>query len=99
MLEVLYNKSERSDLLKKDITFDFEGRIIQIKKPAEHALGEIFVPTKVKFKKAQVEGNFIKEAIEKAKKKNHKSGHQDEVEHRKLKEEKKAKEKVKEKKE
>jgi hypothetical protein len=59
-----FNKNN-SDLTNLNITFDYEGKIIQIAKPDEVQFPDTLLNPKVKFKQAIVSNNFLKEILDK----------------------------------
>ena len=65
--EIMGNKSNQIAMNNDNITFDYDGKIIQIKRPGE--LPNIIYGPDIKVKKAVVLGNYIKDALERAKKK------------------------------
>ena len=74
MYELMNTKADRVMAGGKDeITFDFDGKVILIKKPIESSLPVAEYP-KVKVKGAVVKGNYIKAALEAARLKNNKKG-------------------------
>lgn len=67
MYELLNARTTGEKESKKDITFDYEGKIIQIKKPNENNFPETLNNPKVKFKQGIVQGNILKEMLQQAK--------------------------------
>ena len=62
------NQKVNKDLQGKEVTFDQDGKIIQVKRVNEQLLPETVQGPGIKVRQAVVEGNYIKEALEKAKK-------------------------------
>ena len=54
-----------ADLTNLNVTFDYEGKILEIKYPNELEFPDTLTNPKVKFKKAVVESNLLKEVLEK----------------------------------
>lgn len=66
MYELMNTKADQILKGKNEITFDFEGKIIQVKKPADNTLPNTVELPKVKFKQAIVRSNYLKEILDQA---------------------------------
>lgn len=57
------DKRSGNDEGRNNITFDYEGKIIQIVKPNEQQFPETITNPKIKFKQAIVQSNYMKEQL------------------------------------
>ena len=57
--------SNKQDQQPDNITFDYDGKIMQIVKPSETDMPETLTNPRVKFKQPVVKSNFMKEQLDK----------------------------------
>mmetsp|Transcript_43367 Transcript_43367/g.41790 ORF Transcript_43367/g.41790 Transcript_43367/m.41790 type:complete len:97 (+) Transcript_43367:313-603(+) len=65
--ETINQRGRETHQGKDDITFDYEGKVIQIKKIQEKDMVATVQQPRIRLKQAVVKGNYILEAVEKSK--------------------------------